>query len=260
MLDFTTIAGLVMGVVLLSTGIIISGETATFMALRYFASLSSAFVTFGGAICATILQFPWTDLKRVPGIIAKAFQHKATDTKKLIEDMIKYAEIARRDGILALEGLAESIEDEFLVKGLQLAVDGTDPELIQQMMITELEYVHERHSQGKKVFDALATYLPAFGMIGTVMGLVMMLTQLSNPKAIGPSMALALITTFYGAVGAYLVCMPLAKKLEARSKEEGLIKEMIIRGVMSIQSGDNPRIVSQKLRIFLPPNLRPKLK
>ncbi len=259
MVDITSIAGLILGLGLLAAGIVTS-SAESFGALVYFGQLASVFVTFGGAICATVVQFPWEELKRIPGIVAKAFMFKPTDTKKLIEDMIKYAEIARRDGILALEGLADSIDDEFLVKGLQLAVDGTDPELIQQMMITELEYLHERHMKGKKVFDALAIYSPAFGMIGTVMGLVLLLTHLSDVKAIGPAMALALLTTFYGAVGAYLIFMPVAKKLEMRSQEESLVKEMIIRGVMSIQSGDNPRIVAQKLRIFLPPKNRPRTK
>jgi chemotaxis protein MotA len=259
MVDITTIAGLILGIALLATGIV-TASVESFGALLYFGQLSSFFVTFGGATFATVVQFPWEELKRIPGIVAKAFMFKPTDTKKLIGDMIKYAEIARRDGILALEGLADSIEDEFLVKGLQLAVDGTDPELIQQMMITELEYLHERHTKGKKVLDALATYLPAFGMIGTVMGLVLLLTHLSDVKAIGPAMALALLTTFYGATAAYAVCMPLANKLEIRSQEESLVKEMIIRGVMSIQSGDNPRIVAQKLRIFLPPKARPRTK
>lgn len=259
MVDFTTIAGLVCGILLLTAGIVTASPEA-FGALVYFGQLSSVCVTFGGAAFAAVVQFPWDELKRVPSIVAKAFLTKSVDTRKLIEDMVRYAEIARRDGILALEGLVENIDDEFLVKGLQLAVDGTDPDLIQQMMVTELEYLHERHMKGKKVFDALATYLPAFGMIGTVMGLVLLLTRLTDVKAIGPAMALALLTTFYGATGAYAICMPLAKKLEIRSQEESLVKEMIIRGVMSIQSGDNPRIVAQKLRIFLPPKSRPQTK
>jgi len=148
------------------------------------------------------------------------------------------------------------VEDHFIVKGIQMAVDGTDPELIEQILTLELTALEERHAKGQSIFRAMGTYCPAFGMIGTLIGLVAMLQQLDDPKTIGPAMAVALLTTLYGALIANLIMLPMAEKLGNRTDEERLIKEIIIRGVMSIQSGDNPRIVEQKLKSFLPPALR----
>jgi len=166
--------------------------------------------------------------------------------------LVKYAEIARRDGILALENVTSKISDPFLISGIQMAVDGTDPDLIETIMSNDLEAVQSRHAEGKALFDNAGKYAPAFGMIGTLIGLVVMLRNMSDPSAIGPAMAVALITTFYGALVANVFALPMAEKLALRSREEILLKQIIIKGVMSIQSGDNPRIVEQKLRTFLP--------
>lgn len=250
MVDIATLIGLITGFTVLVTGILMRTE------IKYYADLASVFITIGGSTAAVIAQFPIADLLRAPLVAAKAFITRPLAPHKLIRDMVRYAEIARRDGILALEGVTEEITDDFLVKGLQLAVDGTDPELIHQMMNTELQQITDRHEKGKRIFEALVVYLPAFGMAGTLIGLIAMLRVLDNPKLIGPKMALALLTTLYGVIGAYLVCRPISEKLEMRSQEETLLKEMIIRGVMSIQSGDNPRIVEQKLKIYLAPRMR----
>ncbi|MBI5366256.1 MAG: motility protein A [Planctomycetes bacterium] len=250
MVDIASIFGLFIGFFLLAAGIL----DRTPLSLYF--DLSSVYITFGGALAATIVQFSANDLSRIPSVVWQVFWIRPQSPLELIKDLVRYAEIARRDGILALEGVTEEIHDEFMVRGLQLAVDGTDPESIQMMLVTELENLRDRHERARRVFDALATYLPAMGMVGTVIGLVAMLRNLQDPKIIGPAMATALLTTLYGAVGCYLVAMPMAKKLEMRSREEVLLKEMIIRGVMSIQSGDNPRVVEQKLRIYLPPRLR----
>jgi chemotaxis protein MotA len=161
--------------------------------------------------------------------------------------------------MLALEEDSESEEDEFLRKGLRLAVDGTDPQLLEKIMATDIAQISARHREGKKILEAGGTFAPAFGMIGTLVGLVNMLASLDDPTSIGAGMATALITTFYGAVLANAFFLPLAGKLEARSEEEILIKEMIIDGIMAIQSGDSPRIVEEKLRSFLPPALRRKM-
>ena len=169
---------------------------------------------------------------------------------------MRYAEVARRDGILALENVSDEISDPFLVSGIQMAVDGTDPVLVEQMLIGELDALAERHEKGKALLDTLGKYAPAFGMIGTLVGLVIMLQNMDDPSKIGPGMAIALITTLYGSLIANLVALPLSDKLSVRSAEEMLLKSIIIRGIMAIQSGDNPRIVEQKLKTFLPHRLR----
>jgi chemotaxis protein MotA len=170
--------------------------------------------------------------------------------------MVSYAEIARRDGILSLENATKDMDDPFIVRGIQMAVDGTDPELIEQIMDNELENLVERHENGKGLFDTLGKYAPAFGMIGTLVGLVAMLANLTDPSSLGAGMAVALITTLYGAIIANAIALPLADRLGRRSADEVLYKTVIIKGVMAIQSGDNPRVVEQKLRTFLPPSAR----
>ena len=252
MLDLSTIFGLIAGVVLLAIGILITPGAD----MMLFVSPASAFITVGGSICAVFVTFPIGDLKSVGGVLKMAFKYEKTTPNELIKDFRRYADIARRDGILALENVTQEVRDPFMVRGIQLAVDGTDPEVIQSMMLTELDYIHDRHLRGIKIMKQLAVYAPAFGMIGTLIGLVIMLANLEDPSMIGPSMAVAMITTLYGAIVTNLFATPIAEKLGVRNNEERLIKELMIKGVMSIQSGDNPRIVEQKLKIFLPPRFR----
>ena len=166
------------------------------------------------------------------------------------------AEVARRDGILALENATAEIKDPFLVSGIQMAVDGTDPDQIESILLSDLEAVEARHADGKALFDSLGRYTPAFGMIGTLIGLVIMLKNMDDPSKIGPAMAVALLTTLYGALAANLVALPLADKLAIRSRDETAVKMIVIKGVMAIQTGDNPRIVEQKLKTFLPARMR----
>jgi chemotaxis protein MotA len=167
-----------------------------------------------------------------------------------------YAKRARREGILSLEPLIKEIDDEYLKKGLQLTVDGLEPELIRDILETEIAYLEERHGSGADVVSVMGAFAPALGMIGTVIGLILMLQTMSDPSTIGPSMAVALITTFYGAILANLVFNPLAGKLRTRSKEEVLIREMILEGVLSISKGENPRVIEEKLNSYLPPKNR----
>ncbi len=209
--------------------------------------------------CGSVLFFayPMANVKSMIGVIKKSVFVKPPDMLKVIADLVSFAEIARRDGILALEGAIREIEDPFLVQGMQMAVDGTDPEFIEQIMETDLENTIERHEIGKAMIDAVVKYAPAFGMIGTLVGLVAMLSDLSDPAGIGAGMAVALLTTMYGAMVANAFGGPIADRLARRSGEEVLYKTVIIKGVMSIQSGDNPRVVEAKLRTFLPPSMRP---
>ncbi len=249
-MDIATIVGILVGIGVLFFGIMDAKGGGEFINAGSFA------VTIGGALCATLISLPMRRVKAAVSVAKKVFLTKVAAPHELIKTLVGFAEIARRDGILALEEASKNLEDDFLVKGLQLAVDGADPELISDIMTTELENIKERHRDGRKIFEAMGKYAPAFGMIGTLIGLVALLKNLDNPESIGPAMAIALITTLYGAVCANLIFLPVADKLGLRSKEEMFLKEIIIQGVMSIQSGDNPRIVEQKLEIFLEPRIR----
>ena len=250
-MDVTTILGLVLGFGMMVVAIVAAGEP-----LGTFSNTSSYLIVFGGAFAAFLVTFPLGRIAKVGGVLRKTFFAKRTPPEAIIRELVGYAEIARRDGILALDRLTAQMKDEFNVRGIELAVDGTDPELVEQIMTAELDTLAERHREGKALFENLARYTPAYGMIGTLIGLVIMLNHMDDPSKIGPGMAVALLTTFYGAVAAYAVFSPMADKLGIRSREEVLTKEIIIRGILSIQSGDNPRVVEQKLNAFLPGNRR----
>jgi len=217
---------------------------------------SSVILVIGASGTVVFFAFPAGTVKSLIGVLKKGFFHSGKSLDQLIDDLVSYAEIARRDGILSLENVTKDMGDPFIVQGIQMAVDGTDPELIEQIMINDLENQIERHEAGKAIFDTLGRYAPAFGMIGTLIGLVAMLSSLDDPTGIGAGLAIALLTTLYGALIANALALPLADRLGRRSAEEVLYKTIIIKGVMSIQSGDNPRVVEQKLRTFLPPSMR----
>ncbi len=251
-MDLATIIGFILGVGLVGYAIISgAGDSAS-----SFVHPPSMMIVGGGAAASVLMSFP---LKVVLGsgkVAAKAVFHKDESVQDLIKDLVRYAEIARRDGILSLESATKDARDPFIASGIQMAVDGTDPELIEQILNSELDAIAERHSLGKAVFDAIGKYAPAYGMIGTLVGLVIMLKNMDDPSMIGPGMAVALLTTMYGSIFANMIALPIADKLGKRSEEELLRKTIVLKGVMSIQSGDNPRIVEQKLKTFLPPRQR----
>ncbi len=249
-MDIATIIGLVAGSGLLLWAILGKSDIGAFM------DGGSVAIVLGGAVAAALVSFPIKNLLGIARVVRNCFFSTAFDPNELIADMVKYAEVARRDGILALENVTNDIKDPFLVSGIQMAVDGQDPELIETIMMNDLETVEGRHAEGKALFANIGKYAPAFGMIGTLIGLVIMLKNMNDPSSIGPAMAVALLTTLYGAVLANLVALPMADKLALRSREELTRKMIIIKGVMSIQSGDNPRIVEQKLKTFLPVSKR----
>ncbi len=178
------------------------------------------------------------------------------EEERIITGLVNFSEKARREGLLALEDDLEEVEDDFMRKGIQLVVDGTDPDIIKSILYNELNQIQERHQQGIKLFDDWGKLAPAFGMIGTLAGLIAMLANLEDKSSIGTGMALALITTLYGAIMANLFFIPFKAKLEDRDNGETLVKEIIIEGILSIQSGDNPRILEEKLISFLPPQRR----
>lgn len=249
-MDIATIIGLISGVALMLWAIMGKSDLGTFI------DYGSVAIVLGGATSAALISFPIKNLLGVAEIVKNCFFSKSRNAVELIMEMVKYAEIARRDGILALENVTGDISDPFLISGIQMAVDGTDPDLIETVMEGDLESVEARHAEGKALFDNIGRFAPAFGMVGTLIGLVIMLKNMDDPSAIGPAMAVALLTTLYGALIANLFALPLADKLGRRSREEMLLRMIVIKGVMAIQSGDNPRIVEQKLKTFLPNRYR----
>lgn len=245
-MDFATIIGLLAGIGLLLGAILMASDLGPFI------DYPSLMMVGGGMAAAALMSFPIQNVAAIFRVVMNCFFVKVKDPQEMIAEIVRFAEIARREGILALENEASKARDPFMVQAIQLAVDGTDPALIEAILMSEVESIESRHSDGKALFDNLGKYGPAFGMIGTLVGLIIMLKNMNDPASIGPAMAVALLTTMYGAVSANLFALPMAEKLGRRSKEEVALKMIVIRGIMSIQSGDNPRIVEQKLKAFLP--------
>lgn len=244
-MDVTTLFGILAGFACVVISIVLDGDISSFF------DAPSILIVVGGVVFATIASFPLKRLKNLLKALKSAFKKDTTNINEDVEMLIGMANTARREGILALEGALEEIEDPFLKKGIMLIVDGSDPELIKGIMETDLEFVKERHAGNRTILDAAAAYSPAFGMIGTLIGLINMLKNLSDMSSIGPSMAVALVTTFYGSMLANLVFLPLSKKLKAVGNREYLRKELILEGLLSIQDGENPRIIREKLDAFI---------
>ena len=249
-MDLATVLGIILAWLLVVGSILYGGDV-----FSYF-DAPSVMIVVGGAMAVTMAAFSLSQFFKMPRVMLRSIFVKPSDAVKLIAQLVELAEVARRDGILALENLTPEMEDAFLVRGIQMAVDGTDPEAIKTIMETEVENMIGRHERGKSILDALGKYAPAFGMIGTLIGLVAMLKNMDDPSSIGAGMAVALLTTLYGALIANCFAGPMGDKLALRSGEEVLSKIIIIQGVMAIQSGDNPRNVEAKLMTFLPPGLR----
>ncbi len=254
-MDLGTVGGIILGFVLIIGSMLLSGA-----APGLYIDPASAIMVIGGSFCALMVGSP---LPRVLNILKYgkiAVNLKNYEKEKLISTLVSFSEQARREGLLALEDSLDELEDKFLEKGLRLVVDGTDPTLIRNILYNELNQIEARHAAGAKLYDDWAKSAPAFGMIGTLQGLIAMMASLGDQSAVGKGMALALITTFYGAIFAYLVCAPIKNKLEDRNGDEVMIKEIMIEGILSIQSGDNPRMVEEKLLAFLSPVEREAVK
>jgi chemotaxis protein MotA len=249
-MDLATLIGLLMSFGLVGAAIVMGGNPLIFV------DVPSILIVFGGTIGITLINYPLANVIGVIGVVKNTFFHTLDEPSKIIEQFIEYANKARREGILALEPVLKELSDDFLRKGLQMAVDGMEPQAIQEIMEIDIAYLQERHDLGAEIMSTMGGFAPAMGMIGTVIGLVQMLQSMDDPSSIGPSMAVALITTFYGAILANLLFNPMAGKLKTRSKEEVLLREMMLEGILSISRGENPRIVEEKLNSFLPPKLR----
>jgi chemotaxis protein MotA len=249
-MDIATIAGIVSAFGLVLSAILMGGG------LGLFISIPSLMIVVGGTLGATLINYPLKDVLKVMSVVKNAIFPRQHTAQELIANFVTLSSQARREGILALEPAIKDMDDEFLSKGLQLSVDGLEPQAIQEILETEVEHIQERHKLGADILTTMGIFAPALGMIGTLIGLVQMLQSMDDPSTIGPAMAVALLTTFYGALMANIICLPIAGKLRTRSGEEMMAKELMIEGVMSIAKGENPRILEQKLNAFLAPPQR----
>jgi chemotaxis protein MotA len=244
-MDVATTLGLVAGSILIVWALVMGGDPMIFW------DVPSVLITGGGTVCATLIHYPLMEVLTIVGVARRTFTINIPLAERVIKDMSEFARIARRDGVLALEERMRTSGDDFLAKGLQLIIDGTESDLIREQMLIELNTLQRRNKRGVEILMYMSEAAPAFGMIGTLIGLVQMLKQLDDPSQVGAGMATALITTFYGALAANLFFIPLAGKLDARGKEEGVIRLMMIEGLQGIQSGVNPSVIEDRLMSYL---------
>ena len=255
-MELGSILGLIIGLLIFIVSMLLNvGFNFEMFAIAY-VDLVSFLIVFGGTIFSSFLAFP---LDRVIGALKSVgviFKPLEANPRGSINEIIELANLARREGILALEERASTMEDPFLKKGIMLIVDGTDPELVRSILETEMTYIETRHNNVRLVWDYFGSQAPAWGMIGTFVGLVAMLLALDDPDNLGPAMAVALLTTMYGAVVANLFAIPISRKLKYFNDEELSMKEISLEGMLSIQAGENPRIIEEKLKSFLSPRMR----
>jgi chemotaxis protein MotA len=249
-MDIATIIGVLAGFLVIGWAVVSGGGWQVFI------DIPSVLITFGGMLCSTMIHFSLPQFLGIFSVIRKTIITRITPAPELIKQIVNYAVINRREGALALEQEMKKIKDAFLVKGLGMIVDGQSEENLRDALFMEIQYIRERHSNGKKILEFMGAAAPAFGMVGTLIGLVQMLRSMDDPSKIGSAMAVALITTFYGAIAANLVFIPLAGKLGLYSKQETMQMEMIVEGLCGIAKGENPTIVREKMQIFLAPKIR----
>lgn len=247
-MDLGVIVGIAGGFALIVMSIFTSGGN-----IMAYVNVPSLLMVVGGSFAAVLVANPLSRVLGMMKFVNVALRVPVMEYERIISSLVNFSEKARREGLLALEDDLEEVEDEFMRKGIQLVVDGTDPEIIRSVLYNDLNQLQERHAVGIKLFDDWGKFAPAFGMIGTLAGLIAMLANLDDTSSIGPKMSLALITTMYGTILANLALIPIKSKLEDRDRDEALLREIMIEGILSIQSGDNPRILEEKLLSFLPP-------
>ena len=247
-MDLATLIGLIGAFGIVMTSILLGGSAGTFF------NVPSLLVVLGGTVLVTMMKFSLGKFLGAASIAVKAFLHKPTNAEDLIEESIELAKAARQGGLLALED--REIADDFMKNGLGLLIDGHPAETVKTMLQMDLNETLKRHADGQDIFKAIADVGPAMGMIGTLIGLVQMLSNMDDPKQIGPAMAVALLTTLYGAILANMFAGPIADKLAVRSREENTSKTLIIDALLSIQGGQNPRVIASMLQAYLPPSKR----
>ena len=253
-MDIATIIGVLLGLVVVLGAIVAGGGWQAFV---HFPSMA---ITIGGMLCATMIHFSLPQFIGIFSVVKKTIVTKIPPPSELIQKMVDFAAINRRDGALALEQEIPKVSDPFFIKGLQMLVDGRDSEAMRDLLSLEIDKLGDRHSTGKKILEFMGAAAPAFGMVGTLIGLVQMLKNLSSPDQIGAGMAVALLTTFYGAFAANLVFIPLAGKLGIYSKAETTAMEMIVEGVCAMADGDNPTTIREKMQAFVSQGRREEIK
>ena len=252
-MDIATVMGIVMFIGLAIGSILLSEGVA---GLKPFANMEALLMVMGGTFCATLVNYPLKQVIGVGKITRKVLFQAQEDMAGIVGSFVRLSEKAKREGFLALAQDVEKLDDDFMKRGIQMVIDGQDQEFIRNMLETELGFIRERHKGGQEIFNALGTYSPAFGIIGTVLGMIMMLSSIEDVAAVPRRMALALAAAFYGLGSGYLIFLPMGGKLRARSEEELLLKEIIIRGVLLLQSGATPSVVEANLKAYLAPSQR----
>jgi chemotaxis protein MotA len=253
-MDIATVLGVILGFTVIIGTILHEGNLAIFV------NIPAIAIVFGGMTCATMIHFSMKQFLGIFSVIKKTLLHKAVLPGELIRRMINYAAINRRDGALALEQEIPKIKDPFMIKGLQMLIDGQEEESIRELMDLEIQYLEERHAMGKKILDFMGASCPSFAMVGTLIGLISMLSKMESPEEIGAGMAVALVCTFYGALLANLIFLPLGGKLGQHSKAEKISMEMIASGICAIAKGDSPTAVREKMQIFISTKRREEVK
>lgn len=249
-MDFGKIIGLVLVPGILFAGVSISGGVGAFN------DPPALLIVVGGTLATAFLAVPLPVLMAAPKVLLKLVLGKETNPVELIVALVTLARRARKEGLLALENDIETIEDPFLRKGMQLAVDGMEPNGLREVLQLEIKTMKQRHAVNRAFFDHGSVIAPGFGLIATLMGLIHMLGNLSDPSSLGPSMAMAFIGTFYGGVVAYTLVIPISSALFNKTEDESRIRSMVLEGVIGIQSGESPRVIEEKLKAFLPPAKR----
>lgn len=258
-MDISTLIGIIVGFGMLIFGILSSSGWDPSVIGESFIDPPSVFITIGGSLSSVLTAAKLPDFITGLSSIRLPFQNKVSDPGETIRSIIELSNVGRREGLLALEEAANNIEDDFLKKGIMLVVDGTDPELVRGILETDLVCLEGRHAKVISFWEKWAEMGPAWGMIGTLVGLVNMLKNLEDASTIGPNMAVALLTTLYGSLIANWLCTPVANKLKTNNENEVMMKEITIEGLLSIQAGENPRVIEEKLKSFLSPSLRESL-
>jgi chemotaxis protein MotA len=247
----SSLIGLIIGCLGIAMGATMEGSQVTAVL-----NPSAMLIVLVGTLGATITGTSFDSIKAIPKLFKKAFSPEVLDLNSRVTELVGYAEQARRDGLLALDEQLAGIEDPYTRKGLQLVVDGTDPELVADVLEAENDAMRKRHSAATQPFDKAGGYAPTMGIIGTVFGLVHVLSNLSRPETLGPSISAAFIATLLGISTANIVYLPIAARLKQLSQEELHFRSMTLEGILAIQAGDNPRVVQEKLTAYVPPAQR----
>lgn len=252
-LDFMTIIGLTMGLGVIYYVMAQGGVTNLLF------NRDAALLVYGGTMGSILITYPWSVLRHAPkALYLILFPPKSENPRVIIQSLVRMAELSKRAGIAALQDELKNIKSDFLVDGIQMVIDGLSGDVIRENLLKEIEFVRKRHHQISGVFRSMGTYAPIFGLLGTLLGVVQVLKNITDPKAMGDSMAIAVTATFYGIAGANFLFLPIAGKLNAHTEEELLLKEVSIEGILSIQNGEIPLLVSRRLQSFLAYRMRQK--